>query len=101
MCTRRDTTINHVTVLAEELSEYKSYMIFFRFCRTINIMSVYYFLINNSNGQDTNSTILYTLLRRGITLATGTKRRPFIWGNEPLPSREFFKIILSNLILCI
>lgn len=32
MCTRKDTTINHVTGLAEELLEYKSYYaIFFSF----------------------------------------------------------------------
>jgi len=31
MCMRRDTTINHVTGLAEELLEYKSYVIFFPF----------------------------------------------------------------------
>jgi len=61
-------------------------------------MSVYNFLINNRNGQHTNGTILYTSPRRGITLATGTKR--LLCGGMGHPPLEFVLIILSNLILC-
>lgn len=102
MCTCRGTTINHVTGLAEELLEYKLYAIFFRFRRTINIMSVYNFLINNSNGQDINGNcIVYVIEKR--TLATRTKRALMRGACEwaiALPPRLFFKIIY-NLISCI